>query len=332
MEQTTEKTNGSVTVTTISDTQSLLLEITSRTNKKVGSGRNITIKSAILSPAMAVQVSKNIHNVVEGIDGPGPHSPMRFADTNEAQTIGVYGLLGGDSICISIGSLVAPGKIRWVEMPCKICDAVRLASALVFAESRPAASSETLLYRLEYPMTDIGMEQRKERLIELLTKLAKIEPAIYSKCSQEAVGPEHDKVLVELEGEYPELGLHKHANGKFRVTFPSLLATVTDILCGERICFNLDDDAQTEGFGWWHDRRLASWASITCGSLEEDYEICTACNTPEGDGGCARCKIIARRKQLGVKEGQCTNCGGPLPHGEKIGICRSCAEAQWGDK
>lgn len=102
--------------------------------------------------------------------------------------------------------------------------------------------------------TDIDMEQRKERLIELLTKLARIEPAIYQKCCHEVVGTEHEKALIELEEDYPELGIHRQeADGKFKVTFPSLLATVTDVLCGERVCFNVvDDDSTTEGFGWWH--------------------------------------------------------------------------------
>lgn len=110
-------------------------------------------------------------------------------------------------------------------------------------------------------MKDIDMEKRKERLIELMNRLARIEPAIYHKCCHEVLGTEHEKVLIELEKEYPELGLHRLGLGnKFKVTFPSLLATVTDILCGERMCFNIDDDSWlvTKGFGWWRPKSLDS--------------------------------------------------------------------------
>ena len=110
-------------------------------------------------------------------------------------------------------------------------------------------------------MEGIHIEKRKERLIGLMNRLAQIEPSIYCKCCHEVVGTEHEKVLIELEKEYPELGLHRREPGeKFRVTFPSLLATVTDILCGKRICFNVDDKhlSKTEGFRWWRDQSLDS--------------------------------------------------------------------------
>ena len=103
-------------------------------------------------------------------------------------------------------------------------------------------------------MKDIYIEKRKERLIGLMNRLAKIEPSIYCKCCHEVIGTEYEEVLIELEKEYPELGLYRREPGeKFRVTFPSLLATVTDILCGERICFNVNNKhlSMTEGFGWW---------------------------------------------------------------------------------
>ena len=102
------------------------------------------------------------------------------------------------------------------------------------------------------------MEQRKARLIELLTKLAQIEPRIYQNCCHEVIGAEHNDALVELEKVYPELVIgRQEAGGKFRVTFPSLLATVTDILCGERVCFDTKGDdpetRETERFAWWQD-------------------------------------------------------------------------------
>lgn len=64
------------------------------------------------------------------------------------------------------------------------------------------------------------------------------------------------------------------------------------------------------------------------------FKICTVCETPNlgDDGSCAKCQVIARRKRLGVKKGQCTDCRGPLPYGEEIGMCRPCAEATWGPK
>ncbi|MHA2279892.1 MAG: hypothetical protein ACXAC5_03320 [Promethearchaeota archaeon] len=43
-------------------------------------------------------------------------------------------------------------------------------------------------------------------------------------------------------------------------------------------------------------------------------------------------KITAKRLRLGIQKGQCTYCGGPLPYGEEIGMCRPCAVATWGDR
>lgn len=95
---------------------------------------------------------------------------------------------------------------------------------------------------------------KKYRLIELLNKLAEIEPNIYKQCSHIVVDVEHDSALRDLEKEYPELGLL--CTPACCVTVASLLATITEIFCGERLCFHVDEDTlETLDFGWYENDR-----------------------------------------------------------------------------
>jgi hypothetical protein len=101
-----------------------------------------------------------------------------------------------------------------------------------------------------------GPDRTMRRLIELLNKLAAIEPGLYRSCHRVVVGPEHDSALLGLEKEYPEIGLSLlDTSGKYQMTFASLLATVTDVLCGSRLCFNIREDGSTEGLGWWSGKK-----------------------------------------------------------------------------
>jgi len=97
------------------------------------------------------------------------------------------------------------------------------------------------------------MDDKKARLLDLLNKLAKIEPKLYNNCSWIAIGAEHDEALRDLERAFPELVLKDHPDGYgCELTVPALLATITYTLCGERLCFHVDPDTfDTAGFGWY---------------------------------------------------------------------------------
>jgi|GEM_PF-2971546 len=113
------------------------------------------------------------------------------------------------------------------------------------------------------------LERRRERLLALLNALDHhpIFGELYSKYGQNILmhwGPEKgelDEVLA-LEEEFPELGL-KDVGGGLAVTFASLLATITDVLCGERLAFKQEPidggdprEGKTVGFQWTTPRKV----------------------------------------------------------------------------
>ena len=59
--------------------------------------------------------------------------------------------------------------------------------------------------------------------------------------------------LDELEAEFPQLGLTPDG----ALTTLSILATVTDLLCGKRLAARVEDDGSISGWVWWRADRPA---------------------------------------------------------------------------
>lgn len=110
------------------------------------------------------------------------------------------------------------------------------------------------------PYLEGEMERRRERLLALLNALNSHPDFgnIYESIGKDLVfhwGPEKaekDKIL-EIEEEFPELGLDER-DGGYAITVASLLATITDVLCGKRMGFVQEADGSTSGFAWWRPR------------------------------------------------------------------------------
>jgi len=58
----------------------------------------------------------------------------------------------------------------------------------------------------------------------------------------------YEKLQVLEREDYPELGIVEAKKG---MTLLSLLATVTDVLCGKRLAAKVDDDGYITGWTWW---------------------------------------------------------------------------------
>jgi len=93
----------------------------------------------------------------------------------------------------------------------------------------------------------INNSAKEERLIDLLNKLSDINPKIYQVCSIPVASGEE---LAELEKEYPELVITKK-DDNWVMTIPSLLATITSVLCNKKLAFQYNKKEDTTiGFEW----------------------------------------------------------------------------------
>jgi len=108
--------------------------------------------------------------------------------------------------------------------------------------------------------SSVFLEERRNRLLVLLNKLVAQpggEDMYWHSRPTMLVIPSEE--ALALEKEFPELGLKKLSEENYAVTIASLLATVTDVLCGRRLAFQLHDpedgsdprDNDTVGFQWW---------------------------------------------------------------------------------
>jgi len=90
-----------------------------------------------------------------------------------------------------------------------------------------------------------NMTQRKERLETVLNNLLKIKQLTYSDLNK--VIPYGDLVceLRALEKKYPELGIARYGTPEEGISFKSLISTITDVLCGDRLAFVLPDPVDT---------------------------------------------------------------------------------------
>jgi len=121
------------------------------------------------------------------------------------------------------------------------------------------------------PYLEGEMERRRERLLALLNALA-VHPdfgRIYDSTGRDLVfhwGPEKEEkdAILAIEEEFPELGLDER-DGGYAITVASLLATVTDVLCGKRLGFIQEADGRTSGFTWWKPRETFVTTVLTAG-------------------------------------------------------------------
>ena len=96
-------------------------------------------------------------------------------------------------------------------------------------------------------MTQDDHERNEAKLLEILNILARINPKIYEACANPIV---FGQELAELEEKYEDVVMMEQ-NGQWMMTVPALLATVTEILCGKKISFVVDEDTgETKGFAW----------------------------------------------------------------------------------
>lgn len=103
-------------------------------------------------------------------------------------------------------------------------------------------------------------ENKKKRLLDMLNKAIKeLEPIpvssfnsyIYTGTSEKSIN------LENIEKDYPELGIRKLT--QFPVTGEdcygmstlSIIATVTDVLCGARLAVNVNEQGYIVGFSWY---------------------------------------------------------------------------------
>jgi len=96
-------------------------------------------------------------------------------------------------------------------------------------------------------MTQDDHEKNEAKLLEVLNKLAQINPKIYDACSLPIVFGDE---LAELEEKYEDIVLMQK-DGQWVMTVPALIATMTEILCGKKISFVVDEETgETKGFAW----------------------------------------------------------------------------------
>lgn len=100
------------------------------------------------------------------------------------------------------------------------------------------------------------LDERKERLLDILNEMLKIRTVSYDDLNK--VIPFEEKVneLRELEKKYPELGIARYDKDDEGVSFLSLIATITRVLCGDSLGLRVegfkdfDDPGVVQSFMW----------------------------------------------------------------------------------
>lgn len=120
------------------------------------------------------------------------------------------------------------------------------------------------------------MNNRKEQLIQLLNNAIDVcEPIHYNQLNEFFNAKNNGTELLELEKEENKLGLTyptkatigPHDSGLvFEVTknVPlgmstlTIIATITDMLCDDRLAFNIDNDGFIVGVSWYYENQNKS--------------------------------------------------------------------------
>lgn len=95
------------------------------------------------------------------------------------------------------------------------------------------------------------MEDKKKYLIEMLNKAIECcEPIAYEQLNV-FIKAKDDAKLIDFEQSNEMLGLAFGPNREFGVSVVALMASISDVLCGERIAVIIDDDTgYVTGFCW----------------------------------------------------------------------------------
>jgi hypothetical protein len=89
------------------------------------------------------------------------------------------------------------------------------------------------------------MEDRSEYLLEVLNAMLQALPPItYNEFNRVFPANEFKDALRKVELKYPELGLARYETDEEGVTFVSILATITDILCRKRLAVIIPDEVE----------------------------------------------------------------------------------------
>ena len=95
----------------------------------------------------------------------------------------------------------------------------------------------------------------EEKLLEILNKMIKVlDPIKFKDLNMNFTATDQEGLLA-LEKEHDEVGLkHKDydKNKELCSSVAALIATITDVLVGKRLAFQLSDDHETVvGFQWY---------------------------------------------------------------------------------
>ena len=91
------------------------------------------------------------------------------------------------------------------------------------------------------------MDDRKSELIALLNRLFSIEKIHYADFNCRFMESERSQEALDaLESENTKLGITP--NG---ITTLCIIATITDVLCDERLAFDIDGEGFIRGVVWW---------------------------------------------------------------------------------
>ena len=94
----------------------------------------------------------------------------------------------------------------------------------------------------------------EEKLLEVLNKLIKVlDPIEFADLNIDLYAVDQEGLLT-LEQEYSEVGVKCEDNDKtkeFCLSTAALIATITDILVGKRLAFQIDDSGIIVGFQWY---------------------------------------------------------------------------------
>lgn len=103
-----------------------------------------------------------------------------------------------------------------------------------------------------------GMDEeinRPQRLLDILNTIVKLPGGnnLYAEMGSVRMPEVAEETALELEERFPELGI-KLSAGHYYITVASLFATITDVLCGKRLAFQVKEEGEqiiTKGFQWW---------------------------------------------------------------------------------
>lgn len=94
----------------------------------------------------------------------------------------------------------------------------------------------------------------EDKLLEILNKMIKVlDPIKFEDLNMDFIATDQEGLLA-LEKEYDEVGLkHKDYDKNKEVcsSVAALIATITDILVGKRLAFQIDDEGIVTGFQWY---------------------------------------------------------------------------------